>query len=98
MLYIYLPNAFHSYGFVLESNQRELNEKFIDFCRTKIPDYFSPFWQSGSDNVRGGFQYFELLSFGRNPSDERIEELFKLGFELERILGIPIELGRPTKS
>lgn len=71
VIYIHLEDGLHTYGFVLEIPQKFSREKryqqmaddFISSMRSEeFKDVFGLFWQTGSNDKYGGYNYFEIWS------------------------------------
>lgn len=102
-LYIYGKNNIHNWGIVLESTDEEKVQKFIRLLLpngTKdsacIAKKFHPFWQSGSNNLKSGYQFIEF--FYNFDTKEAQAELIHLIQKVSDELGIEWSIDRPKEA
>jgi len=95
-LYIYphIPGL-HTYGLVLESENEQLNHKFVSLCnRYLIGEQdvrwkLHPFHQSGCHDINCGYQYFEFMG-AIDMTEEKYNLMFNLCFKIAEEMGIEL--------
>jgi len=102
-LYVYRKNNIHNWGIVLES---EDEDKIKKFTRLLLPNgikdsaciavKYHPFWQSGSNNLKSGYQFIEF--FYNFDTQEAQDELIDLIQKVSDELGIKWSMDRPKEA
>lgn len=100
-LYIHDHSSLHTIGICLESEDKELKAKFLEFVYREILNNpiccktLNPFFQSGHDTpdkiLESKYYYIEMWRFYSKLPIEVHDYFLNLVLELSEYLGIPID-------
>lgn len=87
----------HTYGLVLESQNEQLNRRFVSLCdkylveEPEVKWKLHPFHQSGCHDLKCGYQYFEFLG-AIDLTEEKYNLMFNICFQIANELGLELTI------